>query len=197
MLLSAKSKTFLKLFFLVFFINLVILNWNDISWLFNRRTVVRGLESVVFEEPASEFHDRENVIEIPAIGISVPLVFPPDGASEEEIYNTLDKGVTHFPNSSLPGEEGVVILLGHSAPLGWPKIDHDWVFTEVQKLERGDKIKLYYNNQLFIYTVTEQTFFEIGEDVPSDINKKEIVLLSCWPPGKNIKRIGVRGVLTK
>jgi len=53
-----------------------------------------------------------------------------------------------------------------------------------------------FNGEVFTYIVTENVFLEIGQDVPYyDSDEKEIILLSCWPPGRNIKRIGVRGVL--
>ncbi len=200
-LFSQKSKTLWKFFFLVLAANIIIFNWSEISWIFNYRVAPKGLQSVIInKDPAPEDYSyygmEDNIIKIAAIDISAPLIIP-ESSNDADIYYALKKGIAHFPGSALPGERGVSIFLGHSSPPGWPRIDYDWVFTQANDLEKGDKIEIYFNNQLFVYTVTEKVFLEIGQDVPSyDSNEKEIILLSCWPPGKNIKRIGIRGVLT-
>ena len=192
---SNSSKTFWKFFLLLFIINIIVMNWSDISWLFNYRMATRGIQSIILQEAEREFTNEEDSVKIGALNITAPLIFP-DGGSDVEVYNALKRGVVHFPNSSLPGEKGVMILLGHSSPPGRPKIDYDWVFTEAELLKAGDEIRVNFNGEVFTYVVTENVFLEIGQDVPSyDSNEKEIILLSCWPPGKNIKRIGVRGVL--
>lgn len=193
-----KSKIIWKFFFLIFLINIILFNWNEVSWLFHYRVAPRGIQSIIFQEDRIvERYDKDNTIKINAIGISAPIIIP-DGNTDVHIYNALKGGVAHFPGSPFPGEKGVSILLGHSSPPGWPKIDYEWVFTEVEELERGDEIKIYFNGYLFTYIMTEQIFLEVGEQVPHYYsNKKEIILLSCWPPGKNIKRIGIRAVLTK
>lgn len=192
---SGGSKTLWKLFLLIFIISVITINWNSISWLFHYRAAPEGIQSVVLPEREREFTDEEDSIKIEAINITAPLILP-DGESNLEIYNALKKGVVHFPNSALPGEKGVMILLGHSSPPGWPKIDYDWVFTEVELLQKGDEIRVSFNGEVFTYIITEKIFLEIGQDVSSyGSDKREIILLSCWPPGKNIKRIGVRGVL--
>ena len=53
----------------------------------------------------------------------------------------------------LPGENGQIVVLGHSAPPGWPHIKHDWVFKDISKLQTGDQIILYFNNKQYIYNV--------------------------------------------
>ncbi len=192
------SKTFWKIFFLVLIVNIIILNWNDLFWLFHRQAVVERLQLTTTESvPVFEYHPGEDRVEISAINILAPLIIP-TGQTTPEIDEALDRGITHFPGSALPGEEGIVVLLGHSAPPGWPKIKHDWVFSDVNDLKEGDKIEVYFQNQRFIYSVTERVFLEIGEEIPAyQPNEREIILLSCWPPGRNIKRIGIKGVLTK
>jgi len=100
----------------------------------------------------------------------------------------------------LPGSVGQTIILGHSAPSGWPKIKYDWVFTHLVDLEKGDEIFVYFNNRKYVYEVKEKLFFEKGEEVQeSSLTNSEnmLVLISCWPPGKDIRRIGVSAELVK
>ncbi len=193
--LSGRSKTIWKFFLLVFLINIIVLNWSDVSWLFNYKVAPKGIQSVVSQTSEREYADEDDSVEVAAIGVKAPLIIPA-GESDAEIYDALKKGVAHFPTSSLPGEKGIMILLGHSSPPGWPKIDYDWVFTEAELLEPGDEVRIVFDGRIFTYVVTEKIFLEIGQDVPSyDSDEREMILLSCWPPGKNIKRIGIRGVL--
>lgn len=192
---NSRINTLLKMFLLVFVANIIVLNWNDISWLFNRNYAIEGIESIIKEKEEVIYYDKENGIEIEAIDIVAPLIIP-DNESDDAIYNALKRGVSHFPGSSLPGEGGQVIILGHSAPPGWPNINYDWVFSKAETLEPGEEIKIYFNNKLYTYEITDSIILEVGEDVPKyDSGEEEIILLSCWPPGKNIKRLGVRGVL--
>lgn len=144
---------------------------------------------------------EENEINIPALNITAPLV-EAGGITEKEYRESLDRGVVHFPGSSFPGEAGLSILLGHSAPPGWPKIKHDWVFTSINDLSEGDTVEICYNNKKWTYSVINEEdgkkIYEVGEEVPplfSNEEKKEVVLMSCWPPGSRDNRIGVRAVI--
>ncbi|MDD4062160.1 MAG: sortase [Candidatus Pacebacteria bacterium] len=192
---NSRSSTLAKIFLLLFATNIIILNWEDISWFFNRNYAIKGIESIVREKEEIIYYDKENGIEINAIEIIAPLIIP-DNDSDGAIYDALKRGVSHFPGSSLPGEGGQVIILGHSAPPGWPNIDYDWVFSKAETLKPGDEIKIYFDSRLYTYEITDSVILEVGQDVPKyDSGEEEIILLSCWPPGKNIKRLGVRGVL--
>lgn len=217
---TQKDKILFKLFLLVFAGFVVILNWADVSWFLNIRTapeMIRGsfermLSQDFFvgeedgkeektEEVKEEIYDYcgENSIVIPAIDIEAPIV-EAGGVTEEEYRSALDRGVLHFPDSPYPGEEGLAVLLGHSAPEGWPKIKYDWVFTEINDLKEGDEIEICFNDRLYNYTVVDdkegKRIYDVGEDIPSLYEKeKEIVLMSCWPPGERESRIGIRGVI--
>ena len=94
------------------------------------------------------------------------------------------------------------ILLGHSAPPGWPDIRYDRIFTEIDELKEGDVIKICYNNKSYDYFVIDEEIgkeiYEVGEDVVSlfhEENKKELVVMTCWPPGSSAGRIGIRAVV--
>ena len=166
-------------------------------------------EDISTKEPVDEpeevidprLYCENNQITIPSLDVTAPIV-ETGGITEKEYRESLDRGVVHFPGSSFPGEGGLSVLLGHSAPAGWPKIKYDWVFTEIEKLEEGDVVKICYNNRKWTYIIIEEEIgkkiYEVGEDVPplfADENKGEIVLMTCWPPGSRDNRIGLRGIL--
>lgn len=141
---------------------------------------------------------RENSIRIQKINIDAPLVFPPK--ETEDLLNDLDKGVTHYPNSDLPGEMGTAMFLGHSAPPGWPDIKFDKVFDNIENLEPGDEIEVYYENCRYNYKMTNKEVLDKGQEIPDHLTKEEkssIMLISCWPPGSGTKRMVVIGELQK
>ena len=196
-----------KAFAFLFLIMLLLFNWSDISWIFNYR-VISGFFSDIFErkemvqnnstnnvilEDQGEYYDKENSLEITKIEISAPLVFS-QSAEQTDLQEALDTGVVLFPDSVLPGESGQTIILGHSAPAGWPKIKYDWVFSRLNELVEGDEVIVYFNNRKYAYVVSRKVFLEKGEELSQDGLTNDgnmLVLISCWPPGKDLRRIAV------
>ena len=190
-----------KPFLIIFFISFLILNWNNISWIFNYRVISQtianffqkdnSLKSGVSETIEFEYSEKENSLEIPKVEVSAPLIFV---EYIDEVHKTLDKGVVHFPDSVLPGEKGQTIILGHSAPPNWPDINYDNVFSRLNELEGEDEIFVYFNHQKYNYSVIKKIFLERGEEIPENTltnSDNMLILISCWPPGKDIKRIAV------
>ncbi len=209
-----------RAFVFLFLIFLLIFNWNRISWVFNYRAL-SGFFSEVFktsekpeqrpiitvnnieEEGADNEIEREEVIikegniEITKLGVLAPIIFPAT-EDEKELEKSLDLGTVHFPSSALPGQTGQTIILGHSAPLNWPRIKYDWVFSRLNELGPGDEITVFFNNKEYRYAVINTVFLERGEEIPERElaeHNNIVVLISCWPPGKDLRRIAVEAVL--
>jgi len=192
-----QGKKLWKFFIFLFLVSFIVINWSDISWVFNYKVIYRGLSNF-FERNKIEavYFDKEDSIEIPKIEVKAPIIFP-ENNSEGDFEKALKKGVLHYPQSVLPGEEGTTILLGHSAPPNWPKIDYDWIFNDLNKLNTGDEIYIYFNQSRYIYEVTEEFFLNPGQDIPQPLtNSKHVLnLISCWPPGRDQERIAIRAEL--
>ena len=208
--MKKEKKILFKYFVLVFLISVLIINWQEISWIFNYKAVF-GLVSGVFESKiiaksadvsgkketaaplkSSESSSKENSVEVPKLGISAPLVFV-ESQNEKDVNAALNRGVVHFPESVLPGENGQTIILGHSAPPNWPKIKYDWVFTRISELTEGDEIFVYFNHRKYSFLVSGKFFLDRGEEMPKLLTNSDnmLVLISCWPPGKDLRRIAV------
>ena len=198
-----------KAFLFLFLIMFLIFNWSEISWIFNYRAVsgffsdvFKGNEKeieIVSDETSFDYYEKANALEITKIEISAPLVFS-ESAEQQDMQKALDTGVVLFPDSVLPGETGQTIILGHSAPTGWPKIKYDWVFSRLNELIEGDEIIVFFNNRKYEYVVTRKVFLEKGEELSqngltNDINV--LVLISCWPPGKDLRRIAIEATMVK
>lgn len=176
--MEKEKKVLIKWFFYLFILGLLICNFQKIV-LF---TDYRVLKYVLAED--EEVILEGSILNIPEIGLRAPLVFVKEG---EEIEQALKRGVVHYPGSSLPGD-GTSILLGHSAPRGWPKKNNFlWVFSELNSLNEGDKFTLLFNDNKYFYKITEKYFLEKGKNL-ADF-ETDLILISCWPPGKNSQRI--------
>ena len=205
-----KSNKLLKYFLIFFIVSLILFNWNRFGLIFNYR-VISNYFTNYFEKVFSknkimekELEDngfsleeeviKEGTISIPSINITAPIVFFDESQEEDLLHQALDRGVVHFPESALPGKIGQTIILGHSAPLGWPRINYDWIFSEIGNLEEGEEIIINFNNKEYFYEVKDKVILEKGEEIPLKYysnSKNILILLSCWPPGQDYKRIVV------
>jgi LPXTG-site transpeptidase (sortase) family protein len=195
------KKILLKYFLIFFLISFLIFNWQKISWIFHPGYVLRTISFYLFEkgktekvqpkeeQKTEEIYEKEDSLEIPKIKISAPLIVV---GKEEEVKKALDRGVVLWPGSALPGEKGQVIILGHSAPPNWPKIKYDWVFSNLNLLEKGDEILIYFKKKKYVYRIEEKIFLNRGQELPkTDPEKSVLFLISCWPPGKDFRRIAI------
>jgi len=232
---NPKAKKILKTAMIIYLASFLIINWTDVSWVFNYKAVA-GLVSDFFnpypsidatsintyfypnqsqnttaqnqiattstatnivKEVKTNYTDKQNTLEIPKISISVPIIFA-NSTDAKSLDKDLDKGTVYYPGSVYPGQVGQIVILGHSAPPGWPTIKHDWVFTDLNDLQPGDKIFIDLNNKQYTYIVKQKTIIKKGADIPNDpsfSDKNILTLISCWPPGKNYQRITVQAEL--
>jgi LPXTG-site transpeptidase (sortase) family protein len=208
---------FIKIFIFFSLVILIIINWETIKGIFNyqsiygdimnslkikkEKEVVLTVPEIELSEPKKEakYTEKSDSVEIPKIGVSAPLIFI-EGTNNKDYEKALKQGVVHYSQSALPGENGQTIILGHSAPAGWPKINYDWIFSKINELKTGDEVFVYYQNHEYRYLVTKNYILKSGDDIPKgDLtnSKNMLILISCWPPGVNLKRIAVEAELTQ
>ncbi len=123
-------------------------------------------------------------IEIPAIEVYLPIYH---GTGDE----ALARGVGHLKGSSVPvGGSGTHCVL--SAHSGLPAAE---LFTNLEKLEKGDVFYIHVLDQLNVYQVNQ-----IDVVLPSDTSllaidpaEDYVTLVTCTPYGVNSHRLLVRG----
>jgi LPXTG-site transpeptidase (sortase) family protein len=228
MRINSKQKELIKVFAFLFFLAFIIMNWDSVSWIFNYRELsglaydffnpyqdeavsvsaytvptptIPVISNSVAEQTvqASVNYDLGSSLVIPAINVNTPVIF---SASTDvpSLEKDLDKGAVFYPGSVLPGQSGQMLVLGHSAPVNWPHIKHDYIFSDLEKLSVGDSITLYFNGQAYVYEVKEKKIIDQGQEVTYDRSlspDNALTLVSCWPPGKNYKRIAVTATLVR
>ena len=139
---------------------------------------------------------KPSYISIAKIRVAAPISFTQSRA-QKDFNSLLNIGVLHYPDSVFPGEVGTTIVLGHSAPPNWPKIRYDSVFNNLKDLKEGDEILIDFHGENYKYLVKRTFFVKAGEDLSPALtfNRSMVLLVSCWPPGKNFQRIVVEGEL--
>ncbi len=123
-------------------------------------------------------------IEIPSINVKLPLYLGDNPA-------VLREGVGTLPGSSLPiGGPGT-----HAAITGHRGLSSSKLFTNLDKVEKGDIFILHTLNKIMTYQVDQINIVE-----PKDFTKLEIdpeqdycTLITCTPYGINSHRMLVRG----
>ena len=210
MKVNKKQKNLIKIYITSIVLIFLIVNWDGISWIFNYEeisgfaydvfhpnqdvAILGSKEARPTSAPNGTTIQKEDSIEIPAIGLVSSLVVG-QGTDNAVLKNDLDKGVVYYPGSSFPGQTGQTIILGHSAPPNWPHIKHDWVFSNLGKLKVGDEIFVYFNGKKYVYQIKDTSIIARGGEIPYNTNGNTLVLISCWPPGKNYQRIAVQAKL--
>ncbi|MDD7363306.1 MAG: class C sortase [Peptoniphilus sp.] len=131
-----------------------------------------------------EVHEQMGHVEIPKINTDIPIYA---GTSEE----VLQKGAGHLEGTSLPigGNSSHTVITAHSG------IPTARLFTDLSKLEVGDRFYIHNLNEILAYEVDQ-----IKEVEPSNFEDLLIVpghdyatLLTCTPIMINTHRLLVRG----
>lgn len=207
-----------KPFVLVFLLLLIVFNWQEFCLFFNYKFIYGKLKNLTEDSPRSKVAEdgplptlskgksgreqfsakieKEDSIVIPKIKIEAPIVLA-ESDQTQNLKKYLKDGVLLYPTSVLPGEQGRTVLLGHSAPEVWPDINYDNVFNHLNQLIQGDQIYVYFNQRQYVYSVKSIYFLGRGQELPQERltnTQSVLILLSCWPPGKDEYRIAVEAV---
>jgi sortase A len=121
-------------------------------------------------------------IQIPAIDVDAPVV-------QGDGWEQLKKGVGQHIGTPNPGENGNLVLSGHNDIFGE-------VFRDLDRLQPGDNVILFSNQQRYTYIVVgtrmvEPTAVEVMDPTPN----ATVTLISCHPYLIDTHRIVVSAVL--
>ncbi|MFA6376802.1 MAG: sortase [Candidatus Paceibacterota bacterium] len=153
---------------------------------------IKGLATTTIQTTKKS---RRDLITIPKINITAPIITA-QTTDSNAIHSLLDSGVVLYPGSVGFGKTGQTVILGHSAPEGWPKIKYDWVFSKLEQLEIGDLVVVTYNYETRYYKVAASQVVTPQEGVPAPtVIGNSLMLVTCWPPGKDLKRLAVEATI--
>ena len=150
--------------------------------------------------PAFVTDARTSVLAPPTFTLNVPSLDLTDavvGTNSQEF----EKNLGHFPGTALPGERGNVFISGHSVlPQFFNPKDYKTIFSTLPSIKLGEEISLTMNGLRYTYTVVKKIVVDpndVSVLLPPDPTGRFVSLMTCVPPGLNLKRLVVIGRLTE
>ncbi len=132
-------------------------------------------------------------IMIKALNVSAPIVLS-DSVSDKALLEDLTRGVVRYPTTAFAGQDGNMVLSGHSSNYSWIKSDYNYVFRSIGKLKKGDEIVIRVtqgNGKALDYTYRMKSHAVVAPDDPQIFNPSSLptlTLVTCWPLGTQLKR---------
>lgn len=120
---------------------------------------------------ASSDYSGANKLVIPRIFVDQPVLEGPN------IY-TANKGIWRLPSSSTPDQGGNTVLIGHRFLYS----HNQAVFYNLDKMQVGDKLAVFWNEQKYVYQVSEvKTVSPEQTDIEAPTEDARLTLYTCTP----------------
>ncbi len=137
-------------------------------------------------------------VEIPSLKLSAPIANPTT-TSIQALNNLLLSGAVRYPTSAKLGQNGNVILFGHSAEY-YPVVNNIWykTFDHIEKLKAGDTIIVYSSSRAYTYSVDTVEKKDASADViPLSVVGAKLTLSTCDTFGQKSDRYVVTASLVE
>ncbi|MDO8529110.1 MAG: sortase [bacterium] len=141
-------------------------------------------------------------VSIEKISVNTPMIWS-TSENEKSLLEDLKNGVIHFPKTASPGQNGNMIISGHSSNYVWVKGDYNYIFKNLNNLEVGDLIivKIIQQNGAAIvyqYKVSEKMITSPDDErIFAETPTPTLTLSTCWPLGTAFRRLIVKAEIIK
>jgi sortase A len=132
---------------------------------------------------------------IPKINVEIPVVYDLGTTEESAIQNALEDGVVHYDNTPQPGQEGNVVVFGHSSNNIFNEGKYKFAFVLLSRLETGDIFYLTKDGTRYAYKIYDKKIVKpTAIEVLGAADKPDTAtLITCDPPGTTLNRLVVIG----
>jgi LPXTG-site transpeptidase (sortase) family protein len=132
---------------------------------------------------------------IPKINVEIPVVYDLNTINENEIDKALERGVVHYATTADPGQNGNVVVVGHSSNNIFNPGKYKFAFVLLSRMEKGDTFYLQKDGKRYTYQVFEKKIVKPSEVSVLQANEKQATatLITCDPPGTSTNRLVVVG----
>jgi sortase A len=132
---------------------------------------------------------------IPKINVEIPVVYGVNTISEDDVQKALEGGVVHYADTAVPGQDGNVVIVGHSSNNIFNKGRYKFAFVLLSRLENGDTFYLQKDGKRYTYQIYKKAIVQ-----PNDVSvlgstdkTATATLITCDPPGTSAHRLIVVG----
>jgi LPXTG-site transpeptidase (sortase) family protein len=139
-------------------------------------------------------------IVIEKLGVNAPIVMDVPVADRNAYFEALHDGVAHASVSEYPSDgPGNVYLFAHSAVNFWEFGKYAKVFNLLRKLEIGDRVHVFYDEQDYIYEVVNSEVLKGWNTYPltRSVIEPTLTLQTCDPPGTTLNRLVITANLVE
>ncbi len=132
---------------------------------------------------------------IPKINVEIPVVYGVGTIDELSIDNALEEGVVHYADTAVPGQNGNVVIVGHSSNNIFNKGKYKFAFVLLSRMDTGDTFYLQKDGKRYTYQVYEKKIIKPTDtSILTPAAKPAVAtLITCDPPGTSLNRLVVVG----
>jgi len=187
--MSKRNKIILSVFIVAIILGSIVL--------VIRRINQKLLGPIAINKTVAENHrditGRQYTLNIKPINIEAPIVLNVDGSDKGEYISRLESGVAHMKGSALPGSPGNTVIFGHSSYFSWANGNYKKVFSQLDKLKRGDEVEIKSAQEDLSFNVLDTKVVKPNDTyvVNQDLSKHLLTLVTCWPAGTVENRLVV------
>ncbi len=190
---SGFAVTFLVIFFVTYGFLAVVDALPEPSNTAQGNTAPTGVSSGVAATPTVKALPVRIVVA--KIGVDAK-VSNPQSTNVAVLDASLHDGAARYPTSAMLGEEGTVVLFGHSSYLPIVHNQTYKTFSGIQTLKNGELISVYSATHEYRYAVTGVRVADATEDVVELAQHgKELVIVTCDSFSKKTSRFVVTAKL--
>lgn len=128
---------------------------------------------------------------IPKINAEIPVVYDVNTIDDNAIQDGLKRGVVHYADTALPGQNGNVVIVGHSSGNIFNQGNYKFAFSLLRALDNGDTFYLQKDSKRYTYQIYKKETVK-----PTDVSVLGLAdkpatatLITCDPPGLNTNRL--------
>lgn len=133
----------------------------------------------------------ESTLSFGSLNISAPISWD-TSFDDALILKTLPNSLVHFQGTAKPGQQGYVVITGHSSNYPWIKGQYNSIFAPLQKATAGETVLINYKNREYTYKVTKSYVVKPTDvDVLGGGTGSGLRLITCTPIGTSLRRLVV------
>lgn len=128
---------------------------------------------------------------IPKIDAKAKVIPNVDSGTPKNYLAALSEGVAHAAGTNFPGQGKTIFLFSHSTDSPINIARYNAVFYLLRKLEKGDRVIVYFLGQEHVYVVTDKFVTEPNDTawLKDNGSGERLILQTCDPPGTSWKRL--------
>lgn len=153
--------------------------------------------------------ERKYALSIPSLDVYAPVMVPSKlfwdvqqwDLFERQMQVAMKQGVVAYPHSVQPGEDGVLVIAGHSSPPGETSTQNLYgkVFESLPNLADGDEIILRNEGADVTYVVRSSHVVPVDDtSVLAQTGGKGILkIITCFPIGTTKERLVITAEMSE